>query len=305
MADYLTFANIYGELQRAIKHFKSSQVTLVKEIANMTYFELLNADDLFPIFWLRDLVDTFSLKAPSVISAITKADPGVVTTSAAHGLVAGDLVTLYNIVGMTELNNRIVRCGTVASTTFQLLDLDGSNIDTSSYTTYSSAGDVTHRGITLPSASKVQDILSFTLHGYAGGLKKITEKELEEDTSYWSDSVTKPERYLLRKTFTTAGAEQNLLLWFPGCDAAYDPRIWFEKSVSPLSADADVPIMPPQFHHAIVSGGVTRLIESNVQVENAVIWPSIYKMQKSQLIDFNRKFYKAQDQVDRERPLFL
>ena len=42
------------------------------------------------------------------ISAITKADPGVVT-SATHGLTAGDYVILDGIVGMTELNGRQFR----------------------------------------------------------------------------------------------------------------------------------------------------------------------------------------------------
>ena len=76
------------------------------------------------------------------ISAITKADPGVVT-SATHGLTAGDYVILDGIVGMTELNGRQFRVGTVgSSTTFQLLNTDGTNFNTTSLTTYASGGVV-------------------------------------------------------------------------------------------------------------------------------------------------------------------
>ncbi len=76
------------------------------------------------------------------ISAITKANPGVVT-SATHGLTAGDYVILDGIVGMTELNGRQFRVGTVgSSTTFQLLNTDGTNFNTTSLTTYASGGVV-------------------------------------------------------------------------------------------------------------------------------------------------------------------
>lgn len=76
------------------------------------------------------------------ISAITQANPGVITTSSAHGLVAGDEFYVSGIVGMKELNGRWFKAGTVggAGTTVQLLDRDGNNINTTSLTAYSSGG---------------------------------------------------------------------------------------------------------------------------------------------------------------------
>jgi len=73
------------------------------------------------------------------ITAITKANPGVVTANS-HGYSAGDYVILAGIVGMTELNGRQFKVGTVATNTFQLLDMDGNNFNTSALTTYSSDG---------------------------------------------------------------------------------------------------------------------------------------------------------------------
>lgn len=71
------------------------------------------------------------------ISAITKADPGVVT-STAHGLSNGDYVVL-DVQGMYQLTDRVFRVRNVASDTFELADTDGSSsIDTSDFDTFSS-----------------------------------------------------------------------------------------------------------------------------------------------------------------------
>lgn len=77
------------------------------------------------------------------ISGITQANPGVVTTSTAHGLANGDVVTLESVVGMTEVNNVAFTVANVASTTFEL-----SGVDTSGYTAYSSGGSVRFNGAT-------------------------------------------------------------------------------------------------------------------------------------------------------------
>lgn len=71
------------------------------------------------------------------ISGITQANPGVVTTSAAHGLTNGQRIRLDNVVGMTEVNDKIYRVANKTSTTFEL---EGE--DTSGFTAYSSVGDV-------------------------------------------------------------------------------------------------------------------------------------------------------------------
>ena len=73
------------------------------------------------------------------ISAITKANPGVVTANS-HGYSNGDYVILAGIVGMTELNGRQFKVASVATNTFALQDTDGNNFNTSALTTYGSAG---------------------------------------------------------------------------------------------------------------------------------------------------------------------
>ena len=82
------------------------------------------------------------------VSGITKANPGVVTTSANHGFAVGDFVTFRSIGGMTQLaDNLLFKVGTIgSSTTFNLQDATGTNLNTSSYGTFSAGGsDVVER----------------------------------------------------------------------------------------------------------------------------------------------------------------
>ncbi|MDP7260902.1 MAG: ubiquitin-activating E1 FCCH domain-containing protein, partial [archaeon] len=75
------------------------------------------------------------------ITAITKADPAVVTSSS-HGYSNGDFVIITSVVGMTEVNGKTFKVANKTTNTFELQDVDGSNVDTSGYTTYSSAGTI-------------------------------------------------------------------------------------------------------------------------------------------------------------------
>lgn len=80
--------------------------------------------------------------ATKSITAITQANPGVVTTSASHGYSNGDIVYVTGIVGMTELNNKFYYVSVATATTFRLVDFDdgATQIDTSAMTAYSSGG---------------------------------------------------------------------------------------------------------------------------------------------------------------------
>lgn len=68
------------------------------------------------------------------ISGITKANPGVITFSAAHGLTTGDVLCLTSIGGMTELEGTYVTATVTSSTQVSI------GVNTSGYTTYTSGG---------------------------------------------------------------------------------------------------------------------------------------------------------------------
>ena len=75
------------------------------------------------------------------ITAITKADPAEVTLNA-HGLSDGDEVYIDSVGGMTQLNERRFVVANKTTNTFELTTLTGTNVDSTGYTTYTSAGEV-------------------------------------------------------------------------------------------------------------------------------------------------------------------
>lgn len=72
--------------------------------------------------------------ATKTITAITKANPAVVTSNS-HGFSNGDRVFIKSVVGMTQVNNLEFTVAGQTTNTFQL-----SGVDSTNYDTYSSAG---------------------------------------------------------------------------------------------------------------------------------------------------------------------
>jgi len=72
----------------------------------------------------------------SNISAITKANPGAVTTIGAHGYTTGDTGYFDSVGGMVELNGNSYTLTVTGTTTFTI------GVNTSGYTTYTSGGTV-------------------------------------------------------------------------------------------------------------------------------------------------------------------
>lgn len=74
---------------------------------------------------------------------ITNANPCVIGLVSATGLANGDEVIITGIVGMTELNGRQVKLANKVGAKFELVDpITGSNIDSTSYGTWTSGGTV-------------------------------------------------------------------------------------------------------------------------------------------------------------------
>ena len=96
------------------------------------------------------------LEANKTITGITQANPGVVT-SASHGFSNGDTVVISGVVGMTQVNGKRFTVASVATNTFALQDIDGANVNTTSYTAYSSGG-IANRVYTLTTTYLTADL---------------------------------------------------------------------------------------------------------------------------------------------------
>lgn len=127
-----------------------------------------------------------ALSAAKTITAITKANPGVVS-STAHGYSNGDIVFL-SISGMYQLNDKVVRVAGVATDSFQI-----EGVDTTLFDTFSSgtAEKITF-GTSITTATNVtvsggnfEFIDATTIHGNS----KTQIPGLPEATSFQMDHI--------------------------------------------------------------------------------------------------------------------
>ena len=79
------------------------------------------------------------LEGDKTITAITKANPAVVTSNS-HGYLNGDFVVISSVAGMTQVNGKTFKVSNKTTNTFELEDVDGTDVNTSSYSTYTSGG---------------------------------------------------------------------------------------------------------------------------------------------------------------------
>ena len=79
------------------------------------------------------------LEGDKTISGITAANPAVVTATS-HGYENGDEVLISSVSGMTEVNGKRFLVADKTTNTFELQDKDGVDINSSSFTAYSSGG---------------------------------------------------------------------------------------------------------------------------------------------------------------------
>lgn len=76
------------------------------------------------------------------ITGVTQDNPGVITTGASHGFVSNDRVVILSVGGMTQLNGSYLVNTVPTSTTFTVKTLDGTLVDTTAFSAYTSGGTV-------------------------------------------------------------------------------------------------------------------------------------------------------------------
>ena len=77
--------------------------------------------------------------AEKTITGATAAKP-VVVTSATHGFEDDDIIAIYNVVGMTDLNGKMYIVSNNDTNTFELTDMDGNEVDGTEYDAWVSGG---------------------------------------------------------------------------------------------------------------------------------------------------------------------
>lgn len=100
----------------------------------------LNDNRYFVVSAATNTFELAKISGRKDITAATKANP-IVVTSAGHGYSNGDVVAVFDVVGMVELNNKTFKIAGATTDTFQLTTLAGTPIDSTGYTTYVSGGE--------------------------------------------------------------------------------------------------------------------------------------------------------------------
>lgn len=97
----------------------------------------------------ESLVSIISLQvaAQATITAITQANPGVLTTAAVHKLAVGDPVNVSGVLGMTQINLSNLTVNSVPTTSTLTLALNGVPIDTTAFGAYTSGGSIFLNGV--------------------------------------------------------------------------------------------------------------------------------------------------------------
>lgn len=116
--------NINGSTTRYIERFDSSDGT-----SNLDGFS--------------DCYLTLSYKTTISNIGAPSGSGSTVTTSSAHGLANGDYIKFFDVGGMTQLNGHTYTVADVTSTTFTIVNTTtGANLNTASFTAFTSGGNV-------------------------------------------------------------------------------------------------------------------------------------------------------------------
>jgi len=245
--------------------------------------ELHRCDSLMELAWHIEDFSGFRTVAPADISAITQANPGVITAASrdsdvdAHGFhdedTLGDIILLQGIDGMEELNDRLYLLEYIDDDTFSLKSFDGldNDIVTTALTEYSSGGTVYHAGFVIPTATvlagvstawSIKRILpSPTFDGFP--TEPISEGEVNSRPQLWQNGsqAQRPLRWREWKNMTKANTYLHYLLWYPPANWDYNLTFPYEKEIPDISAwtTATYPFHPSELHHSLVDGACSLL----------------------------------------------
>jgi hypothetical protein len=176
----------------------STPIKLVDFVVGAVRYVLIFTDGL--VHFSRD--GALVYETAKNITGASKASPGVIT-AVAHGLSVGDWVRAQNIGGMTQLNGRDFMVGTVPSVdTVTLKYMDGTAVNTTGFTTYTSGGTLKRAyGIATPWAA-VTDETAF--------LQEMTYAQTG-NIMYFAHRKFKPQKLTRTNDTSWAFADLSLL----------------------------------------------------------------------------------------------
>lgn len=301
MSSYMSNLALLNKCQDFILKDPTNQAldTLIKNALISAERDIRKVDQLGgPLAWLRESYDELFTNYYATISAITQADPGVMTAASAdsdvtgHGYSTDDLVVLNGVGDMERLNERLFRFVSASATTGSLKQLDGKNvINTTNYEEYASGGTIYHAGIKLPS-STIEPSSTDTDNNYEatadyrwkiGWIYNATfdlfpaypmpEVSSFNNVGNWQ-SGGRPDKFRhVRYTFGNPGSAsvEHFLIFNKLAAQRYNIRIFFEKDYPDLSTwtDAVYPPHPPEIHDYIWHRALAYLVGNSERMRRS------------------------------------
>ena len=124
------------------------------------------------------------------ITGITKANPGVITTTSAHGLAVNDLVSILDVQGMTQINGTYLVSTVPLTTTFTVKVVStGVPVDTSAYGVWTSGGVVRKQSIKNTGNKVTNNVLVAQAQTYGIYLTNQTAATVSGNTVQWNYSA--------------------------------------------------------------------------------------------------------------------
>jgi hypothetical protein len=317
MADKLSNLDLLDRCKRYILSDPTNQsLDFVIQDAIVTACREIAALDS-PLAWLRGSYNEDVTRYYAKISAVTQANPGVITAdsldpdlSSDHGFQSDDIVWIEGIDGMERLNRRFYIATRASATTITLTQLDGQNaIDTTNYEAYSSGGSIYHAGIKLDdiepaSAWKLKRVYDVRFDGYP---TDPMPDELINQNSAWLGCSGRPKRWMYwRRIYDDPSTPTHWLRWFGFAGQRYNLDVRFEKGY-PDPSDWDESHYPPhipEVHDYIWHRALFNLVtqtekqkrstrdkgdNTKIEILNANYWIAKAKEEEWKIIDLSRE----------------
>lgn len=171
------------------------RVTQIKGMTELNGGSFLAADKT------ANTVALTSSGDPKAITGATQANP-VVISSSGHDFSDDDIIGIFDVAGMTELNGITYRVRNATDDDFEITDAGGTTTDGSGFTAYSSGGKIYH----------ATDGTAFTAYDSAGQLrlKKAAISGLThlegETVKIWADGFVHPDKTVSSGAITLENA---------------------------------------------------------------------------------------------------
>ncbi len=186
---------------------------------------------------------SYITESPKTITGITKANPAVITSSG-HGFSNGDWVYLAGIGGMTEFNGLIWVVTAKTTNTFELKDMFGVTVNSSSFPSYTSGGTAA-RIYTAVSPYAAVDLayLKFTQSANTMSLCCVNTQTLTEYPPYDLERVSDTNWVFTQTTYASAIAAPPTIS--VTAQSSTTPSTFYSYVVTAVDAAGDESIASP------------------------------------------------------------